>query len=79
MQADTGFPSGDADLFQIDRLCDDLSSRVETAREEQVLLGQLVTTTTQTRPYRARQYRVLLNEVSARYHTLVDLLHRYCR
>lgn len=79
MQADSGFSSGDADLFQIDRLCDDLSTRVETAREEQVLLGQLVTTTANTRPYRARQYRLLLNEVSTRYRRLVDLMLRYCR
>ena len=80
MQADTASPiGGDADLRQIDNLCDDLGERVDTAREEQVLLRQLVERTVQTRPYRSRQYRALLAQVQARYHKLCDLMMRYCQ
>ena len=69
---------GDADQRQVETLCDDLSVRAETAREEQVLLGQLVDTTTQTRPYQARQYRAMLDQVGARYRRLRELIIRYC-
>ena len=78
MHADAASHSGDADTRQVENLCDDLSERVESAREEQVLLGQLVRANKQTRPYRSRQYRVLLGKAQERYQRLRDLVVRYC-
>ncbi len=78
MHADAAFHFGDADAQQVENLCDDLSERVETVREEQVLLGQLVRTNEQVRPYRSRQYRVLLGKAQERYQRLRDLVVRYC-
>ncbi len=69
---------GDTDQRQIETLCDDLNDRAETARNEQVLLGQLVEATAQTRPYRARQYREMLEQVRERYQRLRALIIRYC-
>jgi hypothetical protein len=79
MHADAASYSGDADAQQVESLCDNLSERVETAREEQALLGQLVSTNEQTRPYRSRQYRVLLGKAQERYQRLRELVVRYCR
>lgn len=78
MHADAASYLGDADARQVERLCEDLSERVETAREEQVLLGQLVRTNETRRPYRSRQYRVLLTKAQERYQRLRDLVVRYC-
>lgn len=69
---------GDADQRQVETLCDDLNDRAETARNEQVLLGQLVEATAPTRPYRARQYRAMLEQVRERYQRLRALIIRYC-
>ncbi len=79
MQANTGYPSGMGDPGQIKTLCDELNSRVETVREEQALLEQLVAVNARTRPYRARQYRLLLDEAGARVRRFLDLIIRYCR
>ena len=79
MQANAASPPGDADLQQIDSLCDDLSDRADTARTEQVLLGQLIESTARTRPFRSRQYRALLQDCRERYRKLRELIARYCR
>ena len=79
MQANTGCSPGEADYQQITSLCDDLSERIDTARQEQALLGQLVTATARTRPFRSRHYYAILDQVRARYRILHDLLLRYCR
>ena len=78
MQGNSASLSGDADLQQVTALCHELNERVETARSEQTLLEQLVETTEQTRPHRARQYQVLLDEVRGRYRRFRDLLVRFC-
>ena len=79
MQANSGCSPAEADVQQIESLCDDLNDRVDTARQEQALLGQLVTSTERTRPFRSRQYRVILDRVQERYHRLYQLLLQYCR
>ena len=79
MQANTGYSPGEADERQVETLCDDLGVRVETAQQEQALLGQLVEATERTRPHRARQYRVLLEGARVRTQTLLDVFIRYCR
>jgi len=68
----------DTDRRQIETLCDDLNDRAETARNEQVLLGQLAEATAQTRPYRSRQYHAMLEQVRERYQRLRALIIRYC-
>lgn len=78
MYADAASYSGDADAQQIESLCDDLSERVKTAHEEQVLLGQLVRANEQARPYRSRQYHILLGKAQERYQRLCELVVRYC-
>ena len=79
MEAFSASPPSDADLEQIGVLCDNLSERVESAREEQALLAQLVATTARVRPFRSRQYRALLDGARERYRRLHNLLIRYCR
>ena len=79
MQANSGCPPGEGDSEQIESLCDNLSDRVDTARQEQALLGQLVMSTARTRPFRSRQYRAMLDRVQERYHKLYSLLIQYCR
>ena len=69
---------GDTDQRQVETLCDDLNDRAETARNEQVLLGQLVEATAPTRPYRSRQYRAMQDHVRERYQRLRELITRYC-
>jgi hypothetical protein len=69
---------GDADQRQVETLCDDLAERAETAREEQVLLGQLAEVTERTRPYQSRQYRAMLEQVRMRYQRVRELIVRYC-
>lgn len=77
--ADIALSAGDADLQQIDNLCDELSVRAETVRDEQALLGRLVDRTARTRPYMARQYEAMLHQVRERYRRLHELILRFCR
>ena len=66
------------DQQQVVTLCDTLESRVETMRTEQQLLADLVTRTARTRPYRSRQYALLLDEVRGRYQRARALVMRFC-
>ena len=79
MQADTGYSPGNADAQQVETLCDDLGERVETAKQEQVLLGELVKSTERTRPHRARQYRVMYEAARVRTRRLIDVFIAFCR
>ncbi len=78
MQGHMAVLESDTDRRQVETLCDDLNDRAETARNEQVLLGQLVEATAPTRPYRARQYRAMLEQTRERYQRLRALIIRYC-
>jgi hypothetical protein len=78
MQADIASLNSDADQRQVETLCEDLNERAETAQQEQVLLEQLVDVTARTRPYRSRQYRMLLERVGTQYRRLRELIIRYC-
>ena len=79
MQVNTGYPSDRGDPGQIETLCDELNSRAEIVRKEQALLEQLVAVNAHSRPYRARQYRLLLDEAGARARRFLNLITRYCR
>ena len=79
MQVNTGSPSDRGYPSQSETLCDEIGSRAEIVRQEQVLLEQLVAVNAGRRPYRARQYRLLLDEAGARLHRFLDLITRYCR
>lgn len=68
----------DTDQRQVETLCEDLNERAETAQQEQILLGQLVDVTARTRPYRSRQYRMMLEQVGTHYRRLRELIVRYC-
>ncbi len=66
------------DQQQVSSLCDSLQARADTMRSEEQLLNDLVTQTATTRPYRSRQYALLLDEVRGRYERLRALVIRYC-
>jgi hypothetical protein len=77
MQVNCGITPDDVDQQQVERLCQDLTVRLQSARAEQTLLGQLVTTT-DAQPFRARRYRELLASANERYCRLYALYKRYC-
>lgn len=79
MQANMADPQGNADVRQLEWLCDELGDRAAAAQEEQVLLEQLVRTTAPMRPFRARRYQMLLDEVRAKSRRFSDLIMRFCR
>ncbi len=70
---------GSIDRNQVEVLCDELNARVETTCREQKLLEQLIAANAHTRPYRTRQYELLLREARARANRFLDLVVRYCR
>ena len=66
------------DQEQVTSLCDSLAARADTMRSEEMLLADLVTRTATTRPYRSRQYALLLDEVRGRYERLRAVVLRFC-
>ncbi len=77
MQANCNITPDEADRQQVARLCADLTMRLQSACSERTLLIQLVTTT-DARPFRARQYRDMLASANERYGRLYALYQRYC-
>jgi hypothetical protein len=69
----------ETDSSQIASLCDELHTRVETARTEEALLDQLVDSTAAPRPFRSRQYGELLEATRRQLRRFQNLIESYCR
>ena len=75
---DTRTAAAQVDQQQIAALCAQLRARRASMRVEQALLEQLITHTAPIRPFQARKYQRLLDELRVRSRTLDSLLARYC-